>query len=302
MPSRSRINRNESPEMTLRMNRRQMIGTAAAFTAAPALAQGARRVLRWTPNADLSQVDPLISTANLLRAHGYMVFDTLYAVDAQGRPQPQMAEGHSVSADGLSWTIRLREGLRFHDGERVRPRDCVASLRRWGARDGLGGTLMASMEAMEEADDRTIRIVLKRPFPLLLDAIGKMAMNVAFMMPERLALTPSTTPIREVVGSGPFRFVPGEWVPGSRAVWEKFQAYIPRQEAPCWPACWRSMSVRAAAAARPTPACARMWKARARPSSRTSGCPRASSSTRSTSSRSRMSATIGCVDGSWSWR
>ena len=222
-------------------NRRQLLSAAAAFPAlgaamgaAPALAQGNRRVLRWTPNADLSQIDPMISTANLLRAHGYMVYDTLYAIDAQGTPRPQMAEGHHVSADGLIWTIRLREGLRFHDNERVRPRDCVASLRRWGARDGLGGTLMASVDVMEEVDDRTLRIVLKRPFPLLLDAIGKMAMNVAFIMPERLALTPPTTPVREAVGSGPFRFVPGEWAPGNRAVWEKFQGYIPRQEPPSW--------------------------------------------------------------------
>ncbi len=218
-------------------NRRQLLGATAAFSAlrsAPAIAQGNRRVLRWTPNADLSQIDPMISTANLLRAHGYMVFDTLYAIDAQGIPRPQMAEGHNVSDDGLVWTIRLREGLKFHDGEPVRPRDCAASLRRWGARDGLGGTMMASMDAMEEVDDRTLRIALKRRFPLLLDAIGKMAMNVAFIMPERLAQTPPTTPMREAIGSGPFRFLPGEWVPGSKAVWEKFEGYAPRQEAPSW--------------------------------------------------------------------
>ena len=217
--------------------RREFLVAAAALPAAmakPAIAQGARNTLRWTPNADLSQIDPLASTANLLRAHSFMVFDTLYAVDAQGISRPQMAEGHEISQDGRVWTIRLRSGLRFHDGEPVRPRDCIASLRRWGARDGLGGTLMAVVDAMEEVDDRTIRIALKRPFPLLPDAIGKMAMNIAFMMPERLAVTPPTTPINEAIGSGPFKFAPGEWVPGSRAVWEKFKGYVPRQEPPSW--------------------------------------------------------------------
>lgn len=221
----------------MNLTRRKFVATAAALPsilAKPAIAQGTRNTLRWTPNADLSQIDPLISTANLLRAHGFMVFDTLYAVDANGVPQPQMAEGHQVSDNGRTWNIRLRSGLRFHDGEPVRPRDCIASLRRWGARDGLGGTLMLAVDKMEEVDDRTIRISLKQPFPLLLDAIGKMAMNVAFMMPERLALTPPTTPIKEAIGSGPFRFLPSEWVPGSRAVWEKFEGYNPRQEPPSW--------------------------------------------------------------------
>lgn len=223
----------------MEVSRRNFLAAAAALPAIvsmPAIAQGARNTLRWTPNADLSQIDPLISTANLLRAHGYMVFDTLYAVDAKGVPQPQMAEGHQVSEDGRVWTIRLRSGLRFHDGEPVRPRDCIASLRRWGARDGLGGSLMLAVDAMEETDDRTIRIALKRPFPLLLDAIGKMAMNIPFMMPERLAQTPPTTPIKEAIGSGPFRFMPGEWAPGSRAVWEKFESYVPRQEPASWAA------------------------------------------------------------------
>jgi peptide/nickel transport system substrate-binding protein len=135
-----------------------------------------------------------------------------------------------VSADGRTVTIRLREGLRFHDGEPVRAADCVASLRRWAARHGLGQTLMAVTEAMPVIDDRTFAFRLQRPFPLLLEAIGTPSSPVPFIMPERIAQTPPTQPIRETVGSGPFRFLPNEWVPGSRAAYARNEAYQPRPE------------------------------------------------------------------------
>ena len=63
------------------------------------------------------------------------IYDMLYGVDAQFRPRPQMAEGHTISDDNRTWRIRLRDGLKFHDGEPVRAQDCVPSIRRWAARD-----------------------------------------------------------------------------------------------------------------------------------------------------------------------
>ncbi|WP_149541083.1 ABC transporter substrate-binding protein [Siccirubricoccus phaeus] len=219
------------------MRRRHLLQASAGITAAslagPALAQSARdRVLRFVPQANLTSLDPIWTTAAVTEAHGWAVFDTLYGLTDDLKLQPQMAEGHSVSDDGRIWQIRLREGLRFHDGAPVLARDCAASLARWSKRDTFGQSLGAVVEAWEAADDRTLRIRLKSPFPMLLEALAKPAAVVPFIMPERLAKTDPFQQVTEMVGSGPYRFVANEYVSGSRAVYAKFEGYAPRPEAP----------------------------------------------------------------------
>lgn len=227
-------------EHPMSVSRRTLVsGTGAAAMGAalarPWVAQAADvRTLRFIPQANLSVLDPVFTTAAVTITHGYCVFDTLYGVNAKQQPLPQMAEGAAVSDDGLTWSIRLREGLRFHDGEPVRAADCAASLLRWSKRDTFGITLGAAVDVFEAADDRTVRIRLKRPFPLLLAAIGKPHSSPAFMMPERLARTDAAKPITEMVGSGPFRFVAGEYVSGAKAVYERFEGYVPRAEPTEW--------------------------------------------------------------------
>ncbi|MBU8545946.1 MULTISPECIES: ABC transporter substrate-binding protein [Roseomonadaceae] len=216
-------------------SRRQFLGTAGAILAAPRIvgAQGAAgRTLRFVPQADLTVLDPIYNTATVTLTHGAMVFDTLYALDAGFNVQPQMVEGHVVANDGLQWTLTLREGLRFHDGEPVRGRDCVASIRRWGARDMFGQELLAAIDELTAPDDRTIRFRLKRPFPLLPQALGKVTAPLPAMMPERLALTDPSRAVTEMIGSGPFRFNAAERVSGVRVVYDKFDGYVPRQGAP----------------------------------------------------------------------
>ncbi|BDG74572.1 ABC transporter substrate-binding protein [Roseomonas fluvialis] len=214
------------------MRRRSFLATAAALPAAPALAQPARaRTLRFVPQANLTSLDPIWTTAAVTENHGWTVFDTLYGMTDDLRVQPQMAEGHTVSDDGLTWSIRLREGLRWHDGEPVRAQDCAPSLARWARRDTFGQSLGAVVDAWEAADDRTIRIKLKSRFPLLLEALAKPAAVVPFMMPERLARTDPFQQVTEMVGSGPFRFLRDEYVSGSRVAYAKFDGYVPRQEA-----------------------------------------------------------------------
>ncbi|MBV8911986.1 MAG: ABC transporter substrate-binding protein, partial [Acetobacteraceae bacterium] len=205
-------------------------GTAAtAMLPRPSIAQSAgTRTLVFVPQANLTSLDPIWTTATVTRNYGYMVFDTLYGTDDNLRPQPQMAEGHQVDQGGRRWTIKLRDGLRFHDDEPVLARDCAASLRRWMKRDALGGTIAGLLDALEAADDRTIVFRLKRPFPPLLDALAKTQPSPAMIMPERIAQTDPFQQIAEVIGSGPFRWVSAEYVPGSRAVFEKFAGYKPR--------------------------------------------------------------------------
>lgn len=213
-------------------SRRSVLAAPLAGLAAPAFAQPARaRTLRFVPQANLTSLDPIWTTAAVTENHGWTVFDTLYGMTDDLKVEPQMAEGHSVSDDGRTWLIRLREGLRWHDGEPVRAQDCAPSLARWSRRDTFGQSLAAVVDAWEAADDRTIRIRLKSKFPMLVDALAKPAAVVPFMMPERIARTDPFQQMTEVIGSGPYRFLKDEYVSGSRAAYARFDGYVPRQGA-----------------------------------------------------------------------
>ena len=212
------------------MRRRTLLGAASASLALPSIVRGAGdSTLRFIPQIDLAFLDPHWTTANVTRGHGYMVFDTLYGQDGTFTSSPQMVEGHTVENDGKLWKLSLRPGLLWHDGERVLARDCVASIRRWAARDAFGGALMAATEELSALDDRIIQFKLKKPFPLLPQALGKPTTPNPVMMPERLANTDPFKQITEMVGSGPFRFLADERVPGARNVYQKFDKYLPRQ-------------------------------------------------------------------------
>jgi peptide/nickel transport system substrate-binding protein len=231
------------------MHRRAFLKTAAGAIAAgefatPAISQrAAARALRFVPQADLANFDPIWGTQYVVRNASAMVWDTLYGVDGNLQPQRQMVEGEEVSADGLAWTFRLRPGLKFHDGTPVLARDVVASLNRWAARDQMGLMLKAIEQELTAVDDRTIKWVLKKPYPKMLLALGKNNSPVAFVMPQRIALSDPFKQINEFVGSGPMRFVKSEWVPGAKSVFEKFADYVPRQEPASWLAGGKRMMV-----------------------------------------------------------
>jgi peptide/nickel transport system substrate-binding protein len=187
-------------------------------------------VIRSIPIGNLKVVDPIWTTAYITRNHAYMVWDTLFALDANNEPQPQMVDSWNLSADKLTYTFTLRDGLKWHDGQPVTAADCVASLKRWGAKDGMGQALLSYTAALEPVDAKTFKLVVKQPIGFVIDALAKIDSNVPFMMPERIAKTDPNTQITEVIGSGPFRFVAEEWVPGSKVVYEKFKDYVPRKE------------------------------------------------------------------------
>jgi len=201
----------------------------------PALAQGASaRTLRFVPQANLANFDPIWGTQYVVRNAAALVWDTLYGIDATLQPQRQMVESEEVSDDGLVWTFKLRPGLKFHDGEPVRSKDVVASLARWCARDPMGLMIKALQNELTAVDDKTFKWALKQPFSKLLYALGKNNTPVAFIMPERIAQTDPFKQITEYVGSGPMKFAKAEWVPGAKAVFEKFTDYMPRQEKASW--------------------------------------------------------------------
>jgi peptide/nickel transport system substrate-binding protein len=203
---------------------------ALAALLAPAGPALAETVLKMVPHADLRIVDPVWTTGYITRNHGYLVYDTLFALNSKIEPKPQMVESWTVSPDQKVWSFTLRPGLKFHDGSPVRPQDCIASIARWGKRDPAGQKLMEYVAEMAPEGDRGFVLRLKEPFAYVLDAFAKISSNVLFIMREKEASTDAFQQVTEVVGSGPFEFVREEWVPGVKAVYRKFAGYVPRNE------------------------------------------------------------------------
>jgi peptide/nickel transport system substrate-binding protein len=223
------------------IDRRTMLkGTAAlassAFMPNRDFLQGRASTLRFIPSTPLPSIDPITATSYVIRNHGYLIYDTLFATDAQFQIKPQMVEAWETAPDGLKWSFRLRDGLAFHDNEPVRAQDCIASIARWSKRDAFGQTFATFVDGYDVVDQRTFAIRLKKPFPMMTAALGKLSSNVPFIMPERVAMTDHLKNITEAVGSGPWRFMDKQWVPGQNAIYERFAAYKPREEAPSWAA------------------------------------------------------------------
>lgn len=203
-------------------------GLALATLAGPARAQN--KTLKVVAHADLKILDPSFTTAYITRNFGYMVYDTLFAQDSKGQPQPQMVDKYTTSPDGLKWSFTLRPGLKFSDGTAVTAADAVASLQRWGARDSIGRAMGAAGAEWKAVDAQTLSLTLKEPFGMVLDGLAKPSGFPPVIMPERLARTPSTAPLSEALGSGPFVFKRDEWVPGNKAVFVRNPHYVARSE------------------------------------------------------------------------
>src|SRR5437868_11295136 len=225
--------------MAHRLTRREFgIAAGAATLAVRGLGRKARaadtKTLRFIAQSDLRVLDPVWTPAYITRNHGYCVFDQLFAIDAEFAPHPQMVGDYNISADKLTYQFKLRDGLGFHDGSPVRGVDCVASVKRWMARDGHGQALATMLDEIKPDGDKGFAIKLKEPFSLLLEGLGKVSSLALFVMPERLANTDPFTQVTEMVGSGPFKFVKEEFQPGHQVVYVKNADYLPRKEPPSW--------------------------------------------------------------------
>jgi peptide/nickel transport system substrate-binding protein len=190
----------------------------------------AQVTLRVAPHSDLKILDPIWTGGYITRNHGYLIYDTLFAMDEQGEVRPQMVDRYEVSADKLTYTFTLRDGLLWHDGAPVTAEDCIASIKRWAAKDIVGQKILSLTDTLTAVDSRTFAIRLKEPTGLLIFALGKPSVLVPFMMPKRVAETDPNTQISDFTGSGPFVFSAGEWQPGHKVVYVKFDKYKPRAE------------------------------------------------------------------------
>lgn len=214
--------------MTFSLSRSQFVQTLAAATVAPS---GSSRTLTVVMSSPLRALDPVVTTAVITSIHALMVYDLLLAQDKNGRVQPQMASW-TASRDGKTYTFRLRDGLKWHDGAPVTADDCIASIKRWSQVDPMGQVIMGLVTSIRSVNEKTFAIALSQPNDLILEALAKTSAVPAFMMPKRLAETPPHVPVKETIGSGPFRFVSVEFQPGVKAVYEKFRDYVPRKEPP----------------------------------------------------------------------
>ncbi len=183
-------------------------------------------------HSDLKILDPIWTTAYIVRNHGYLVWDTLFAMDDKLEVKPQMVDKYDVSVDKLTYTFTLRDGLEWHDGKPVTAEDCIASIKRWGAKDSMGQLLLTRVAEFTKVNDKTFAMKLKEPYGLVLQSLGKPSSNVPFMMPARVAATDPNTQIKaeDVIGSGPFIFKRDEWKPGEKTVYVKNPKYKPRSE------------------------------------------------------------------------
>ncbi len=213
------------------MRRRDILKTTAAVSAAlaaPKIVRGeTAKVVTFCPHADLASLDPVWTTADITRNYSLAVFDTLFGYDAQFNVQPQMVAGVKTESDGLTWELTLRDGLKFHDGEKVLARDCVATINRFGKRDPFGQALLKRVAEITAPSDNVIHFRLNKPFPLLPNALAQVYCAI---MPTRLAETDALKQIPEAIGSGPFKFVADERIPGQRVVFAKNAAYVPRSD------------------------------------------------------------------------
>src|ERR1700722_2395674 len=214
------------------VSRRSVLLTPLAIATASSLksrtARAETQTLRVVIHSPLRQIDPLTVARNT-QMHGYMVYDTLFALDSKRVPQPQMVESYDISGDRKTYTFKLRSGLKFHDGSVVGADDAIASITRWGKKDPLGTMLMASCE-LSRIDDKSFRLVLTQPFGLVLEALGKPGTQGPFILPARLANISADTAIDDATGSGPYIFKKDEWVPGSKSVYVRNPNWVPRSE------------------------------------------------------------------------
>jgi len=204
-----------------------MAAAIVALTASTGAAQ-AETTIKAVMHSPLRLTDPHATTAYITTWHGYMIYDTLLATDADNAIKPQMLEGWEVSADGKTYTLTLRDGLMWHDGKPVTAEDCVASINRWAKNDGMGRAVLKLVDKIEVVDAKSLRIVMKEPTDLALRALAKPTGTAAFMMPKRVADIPVGQPITDMTGSGPFKVA--EFNPGVKTVYLKNTAYKPRSE------------------------------------------------------------------------
>jgi peptide/nickel transport system substrate-binding protein len=203
---------------------------AGALLCGVAAARAQGGTIRFVPQSEATIFDPVTSVIAVTQQHAYMIYDTLFSLDANGVPQPQMVDTVTRDPSGRVYTMTLRAGLKFHDGSAVRAADAVASIKRWARRDVVGTRLVQLGMKVAVVDDKTFTVETTEPTALVLEGFAKPTSSALFVMREQDAMNEPTKAVTANIGSGPFKFVAGEYVSGSKLVYERNRDYVPRAE------------------------------------------------------------------------
>jgi len=171
-------------------------------------------------------LDPHMTTATINEIMSGHVFEGLYTRDKNYRPIPMLAEGHTVSADGKVYTIRLRHGVPFHNGKELTSEDVVASLGRWLKVSTQGQGLAPRIAGLKGTDKYTVEIALKEP-TILIPYLAY-ENNPAAIYPKEIIDAAGDKPIGQLVGTGPYKFV--ERQPDRFTKMVRFDKYAARSE------------------------------------------------------------------------
>ena len=212
------------------MSRISTVVLAAMLASASPAWADTLKILRYTPSSDLASLDPMITTATTVGQYGSMVYDTLFSLDENRVPRPQMVDKEDVSADGLTYHFTLRPKLRFHDGQPVTSADVIASINRWMVRDTLGQLIKANLASFTPDGDNAFAMVFSKPFPFVELALGSIAGSQPVIMRRQGAMTDPFKPVSTSIGSRPFKFVREDYILGVGATWVRDPDYVPRNE------------------------------------------------------------------------
>ena len=183
-----------------------MAGAAGLLATLPGAAVGAPRrggALNVATVGEPPTLDPMESPADVVGMVSQHVFETLYTWGEGWRIVPLLAAADpDISADGRTYTIPLREGVRFHDGTTMTAQDVLASLQRWIRIAQRGRQVAENLDSLTSPDARRIRIALKQPYAPLLSFLS-LQTSAAIVIPAAKQAQPMT----EFMGTGPFRFV-----------------------------------------------------------------------------------------------
>jgi peptide/nickel transport system substrate-binding protein len=218
------------------MRRLVPVVLALLAVAAPVAAQAPEQprpggVLKAAMIGEPPTLDLHTTTATIVQQITWHMYETLYTYDREYNAAPMLAESHTVSDSGRTYTVRLRRGVKFHNGREMTSADVVASLRRWGRLATQGKAVWRNVEGVEAKDPYTVAMYLKEPSGALLMGLAR-PNNGAVVYPKEVVEAAGDNPVKEYVGTGPFRFV--EHKPDRHVRVARFKEYAARTDAPNW--------------------------------------------------------------------
>src|SRR5713101_3806806 len=196
--------------------RKALVAVVAVLLVAAGAAFGADAprkggVLRVGNLGEPPSLDPHWTTASITETLTNHIYEGLYSLDSSNKPIPMLAEGVTISKDGLVYTFKLRQGVKFHNGKEMTSEDVVASLVRWGKQSIYGKALFAQVAELKALDKYTVEMRLKEKSAIVLISLA-VPNNFGAIYPKEIAEKfPPETKVTEYIGTGPYKLA--EWKP-----------------------------------------------------------------------------------------